>query len=54
MIMFYLIVRVLAALILTPGATLADWGTYDGHAHCLAVVADTSIVFCADGFTEST
>lgn len=53
MIMFFLIVRVLIAFVSTPGGTLADWGTYDGHTHCIAVVADTSVVYCADGFSES-
>lgn len=29
---------------------VADWGTYDGHQHCAALVGGMSFVFCRDGY----
>ena len=34
-------------------ADLQHWGEYDGHQGCWAAVADTTLVMCPDGFTET-
>lgn len=32
---------------------LQNWGEYDGHEGCWAAVADTTLIMCPDGFTET-
>lgn len=34
-------------------AELQHWGEYDGHQGCWAAVADTTLIMCPDGYTET-
>jgi len=43
-------VKIILAVFLSLGAQEANWGTVDGHKHCTAVLGDTSLVFCKDGY----
>jgi len=47
------IVKVILAVFLAMGAQEANWGTIDGHPNCTAILGDTSIVLCADGYMTS-
>lgn len=44
------LVKIILMIALAQGAQVADWGTVDGHAHCRAILGDTSVVFCPDGY----
>jgi len=51
MIKFLYLILVLAWHLHAPG--VANWGTVDGHRHCMAIIADTSVVVCADGYVTT-
>ena len=47
------IVKLLLAVCLSQGVQVADWGTVDGHKDCKALIGDTSVVLCADGYVTT-
>jgi len=47
------IVRVILSVFLAIGAQEANWGTIDGHPSCTAILGDTSVVICADGYVTT-
>lgn len=46
-------VAVVLAILNAIGVPLVDWGTIDGHPHCMTIVADTSVSLCADGYVTT-
>ena len=48
-----LIVKIILMVLLAFGAQEANWGTVDGHKHCTAILGDTSVVLCSDGYVTT-
>ena len=44
----------LILMILIATGSVANWHTYDGHRNCYALLGDTTIVLCADGYVTTT
>jgi hypothetical protein len=44
------LVKIILMVAIASGAQTAHWDVIDGHPDCTAILGDTSVVFCADGF----
>ena len=47
------IIKIILMCALAQGAQVDNWGTVDGHHNCRAILGDTSVVLCADGYVTT-